>query len=70
MTDVEVDYSIITSLGSRIQNEVINVPLKKNHRTNLIGNLLTKETTFEIVVDSTFFEPSKDTLVTRIANND
>lgn len=68
VTDVEVDYSIITSLGSRIQNDVINVPIKKNHRTNLIGNLLTKETTFEIVVDSTFIEPSKDTLLTKIAH--
>jgi hypothetical protein len=39
---------------------VINVPIKKNRRTNLIGNLLTKETTFEIVVDSTFVAPSED----------
>lgn len=68
VTDVEVDYSIVTALGSRIENDVINVPIRKNHRTNLIGNLLTKETTFEIVVDSTFFEPSKDTLLTKIAH--
>lgn len=59
VTDLEVDYQIVTDKGS-LENSVINVPIKKNRRTNLIGNLLTKETTFEIVVDSTFVAPSED----------
>jgi hypothetical protein len=59
VTDLEVDYQIVTDKGS-LDNSVINVPIKKNRRTNLIGNLLTKETTFEIVVDSTFVAPSED----------
>lgn len=63
VTDVELDYSIVTTLGAPIKNTVINVPIKKNHRTNLIGNLLTKETTFEIVVDSTFVQPSIDIIL-------
>ena len=32
--------------------EVANVPVKRNYRTNIIGNLLTEQTDFNITVDS------------------
>ena len=48
-----VDYEIVTDKGN-VTNTVLNVPLKENYRTNIIGNLLTKETQFNIVVDANF----------------
>ena len=55
---VEVSYSLTTDPGENaISNTIINVPVKENYRTNIIGNLLTTATTFEIVVDEVFNEP-------------
>lgn len=50
---VELSYKIKTDKGD-IENSIINVPVKQNFRTNIIGNLLTTETNFEIVVDEDF----------------
>jgi len=50
---VELDYTITTDKGL-MAHDIINVPLKKNYRTNIVGNLLTKDVTFEIVVDENF----------------
>ena len=47
----EVEYTITTSEGE-IFNEVSNVPFKQNYRTNIIGNLLTGETKYEITLDN------------------
>ena len=55
---VDIAYVIDTDKGS-IQNEVVSVPVKKNHRTNVIGNLLTRETNFEIIVDERFDVPDE-----------
>ena len=53
---VTVSYAIKTDKGD-IQNEGIeNVPVKKNFRTNIIGNLLTTKAEFEIVVDERFVD--------------
>ena len=46
---VDIEYTIITDKGS-MEHEIVAVPVKENHRTNVIGNLLTKESTFEIIV--------------------
>ena len=55
---VEVSYSLTTDPGENaISNTIVNVPVKENYRTNIIGNLLTTATTFEIVVDEMFNEP-------------
>ena len=50
---VDIEYTVATDKGS-IQHEIVAVPVKENYRTNVIGNLLTKETTFEIIVDADF----------------
>ena len=50
---VNIEYTIATDKGS-MKHEILSVPVKENYRTNVIGNLLTKETTFEIVVDAEF----------------
>jgi hypothetical protein len=51
--NVNLTYGIKTDKGS-IENSVVSVPVKKNFRTNVIGNLLTKESKFEIIVDEKF----------------
>ena len=50
---VEVSYEITTDKGN-ITNTISNVPVKENYRTNILGNLLTSKTDFEIVVDADF----------------
>ena len=50
---VNISYALDTDKGN-IEHNISSVPVKKNYRTNVIGNLLTKETTFEIVVDAEF----------------
>ena len=50
---VDIEYTIVTDKGS-MSHEIVAVPVKENHRTNVIGNLLTKEATFEIFVDENF----------------
>ena len=50
---VDIKYTVNTDKGT-IKNEIVAVPVKENYRTNVIGNLLTKESTFEIVVDAEF----------------
>ena len=53
---VTVSYGITTDKGN-ITNTINNVPVKENFRTNIIGNLLTSKTDFEIVVDERFNKP-------------
>ena len=50
---VNVTYSIKTDVGTVTRN-IPAVPVQKNYRTNLLGNLLTQETAIEIVVDERF----------------
>ena len=56
---VDVTYSIKTDVGTVTRNVPV-VPVEKNHRTNLIGNLLTQETTIDIVVDEKFNTPDQE----------
>ena len=46
---VDVDYEITTASGV-VKNTINNVPVKKNYRTNIIGNLLTSNATYNIVI--------------------
>ena len=54
---VTVSYKIKTDKGEITNENIINVPVKANYRTNIIGNLLTTEADFEIVVDEDFNIP-------------
>ena len=52
---VEVYYEINTENGT-VKNTIPNVPVKKNYRTNIIGNLLTSNATYTIEVKPGFEE--------------
>jgi len=54
---VTVSYEIVTDKGTMTNSDIANVPVKANYRTNIIGNLLTTEADFEIVVDEDFNTP-------------
>ena len=56
---VGVSYKITTDKGV-VENSINNVPVKENYRTNIVGNLLTSKTEFEIVVDEEFNKPDKE----------
>ena len=56
---VDVTYSIKTDVGTVTRNVPV-VPVQKNYRTNLLGNLLTQETAIEIVVDEKFNTPDQE----------
>ena len=51
--NVTVSYVINTSEGD-IDNEILNVPVKPNYRTNIIGNLITSKTDYTITLDNEF----------------
>ena len=62
-SNLTVDYTIKAKLipdgkttgpVSEITNQVENVPVDENYRTNIIGNLLTSKTDYEIVIDADF----------------
>ena len=55
-SDVTVSYVINTSEGD-IDNEILNVPVKPNYRTNIIGNLITSKTDYTIELDKTWGDP-------------
>lgn len=37
--------------------KVTNVPVQKNHRTNIVGNLFTEDVNFNIIIDERFDQP-------------
>lgn len=60
--DISVEYKIVTDKGD-VGHIVSNVPVKKNHRTNLVGNLLTSEQSFQIIIDAGFKDPAEYVIV-------
>ena len=68
---VTVQYEINTILTgtngqaatAKVTNEVLNVPLKENYRTNIVGNLLTSTTDYEVVIDASWDDQGDGTLV-------
>ena len=61
--NIALTYDIATKLNgsvdANVNNTIANVPLKENHRTNIVGNLLTSKVDYEIIVDAAFYEPAE-----------
>ena len=58
-SNITVEYDIETSLNGSpnlvtVNHTVENVPVKENHRTNIIGNLISSNLDYDIVVDENF----------------
>ena len=58
-TVVDVEFSIETSEKNHIIHSVGNVPVKPNYRTNIVGNLLTAETEYNVTLNDTWYTPSE-----------
>ena len=56
-SNITVEYRIKTPNGD-VNNIVSNVPVKKNYRTNIIGNLLTSNATYTVELKPGFEEGS------------
>lgn len=54
-SNITVEYRIKTPNGD-VNNIVSNVPVKKNYRTNIIGNLLTSNATYTVEIKPGFEE--------------
>ena len=50
-TTVDVDFTFVTSEGE-ISHSVSNVPLKPNYRTNIVGNLITSTTDYNVSLEN------------------
>ena len=57
--NVELDPTAdgAANTDATVNHVVPNVPLSQNYRTNIVGNLLTSETEYEVIVDADFENP-------------
>ncbi len=51
--NVDVEMTLKTN-GDDVVVPVSNVPVKKNHRTNIVGSLFTQDANFRIIIDQNF----------------
>ena len=56
--NAEVTYKIYTSEGE-IDNAIASVPMKPNYRTNIIGNLITSTSDYEVKLDAAWSTPAE-----------
>lgn len=52
--NVKVSYEIKTNEVGTITNTISNVPVKANHRTNIIGNLITSTSDYTVTLSATW----------------
>ena len=62
-TLASAEFTFKTASGTEIvvKNGLQNLPLQRNYRTNIVGNILSGTTTFTVVVDPAFFTPDHNT---------
>lgn len=58
-TNVKVSYVINTSEGD-IDNDIENVPVKPNYRTNIVGNLITATSDYTVTLDAEWAGVAKE----------
>jgi hypothetical protein len=56
---LDLDYYIMTDVGT-VNRSVSQVPVMANHRTNILGNLLTTSAELLIVIEKGFNEPDEN----------
>ena len=56
--NLTVSYIINTTEGD-IDNEIVNVPVKPNYRTNIVGNLITSKTEYTITLEKNWYTPAE-----------
>ena len=56
---VEVNAEFNLGMDAPVKHSISNVPLKKNYRTNIVGDLFTSDAHLTIVVDPDFVQPDE-----------
>ncbi len=49
---------------------VPNVPVQKNHRTNIVGNLFTEDVNFKVIIDERFDQPDNNVYIPYLTDAD
>ena len=57
---VDVEFTATSTQGETITRSYANVPVQRNYRTNIYGNILTEEANFNIVIIPGFTEPANN----------
>ena len=57
---ITVDATITLSNNQSINHKFTNVPVRENYRTNIVGNLISSTTDFNVVVDDRFVDENGD----------
>jgi hypothetical protein len=53
-TNIKVKYDIATQSHGTVTDEISNVPVAKNYRTNIVGNLLTNDISYDVTLENTW----------------
>ena len=67
-TTVQVDFTITTSEGG-VMHSVSSVPVKPNYRTNIVGNLLTESTDYNVTLNPVWEEEEHTEIVVSTATD-
>ena len=59
----QVDAEFNLGMDVPVKHSIPSVPLKKNHRTNIVGNLFTADAELSIVVEPTFAQPDETVIM-------
>ena len=59
----QVDAEFNLGMDVPVKHSIPSVPLKKNHRTNIVGNLFTADAELSIVVDPAFDQPDEEIVI-------
>lgn len=57
VVDVEAVFNV--GMDAPVKRAIGNVPLKKNYRTNIVGDIFTADARLTIVVDPDFDQPDE-----------
>ena len=60
-SNVTVNADFVTNFGT-VHHDVFNVPVQRNYRTNIVGDLFTTGAKLNIIVDPGFVKPDKPTI--------
>ena len=57
---VEVEASFDLGMDVPVEHKIANVPLKKNYRTNIIGDVFAADAKLQIIIDQAFLKQDED----------
>lgn len=68
-SNVETELALLNTAGTAFNTiKVSNVPVQKNHRTNILGNLFTDDVNFNVIIDERFQQPDNNVDYPEVTN--